>query len=110
MKLKISTDLIKPKLFLKAWGDWQRRHKICKRWQKAYVLDSTQKSTLRPKFLPNEDGIIVEVFSIIYKLSERVQALLEEQRPRIRTEEITGSARILAHLADRKITNHRRKG
>lgn len=100
---KISTDLIKPKIISEGVGAiGEGDIKSANVGKKAYVFGFNTKIDAPAKILAERDGIIVEVFSIIYKLSERVQALLEEQRPRIRTEEITGSARILRTFSRQK--------
>jgi translation initiation factor IF-2 len=100
---KIGTELIKPKIISEGVGAiGEGDIKSANVGKKAYVFGFNTKVDSPAKILAERDGITVEVFSIIYKLTERIQALLEEQRPRIRTEEITGSARILRTFSRQK--------
>ncbi|MEX2010218.1 MAG: translation initiation factor IF-2 [Parcubacteria group bacterium] len=45
--------------------------------------------------LADRSDIVIENFDIIYKLTERIEALLGEKEPRIEVEEIAGSAKVL---------------
>lgn len=45
--------------------------------------------------LAERSGVLIETYTIIYELTDKVKALLEEKEPRIEVEEITGSAKIL---------------
>lgn len=47
-------------------------------------------------------GIAAETFDIIYKLAEWLGATIEERRPKLRTEERTGSARVLKFFSAMK--------
>jgi translation initiation factor IF-2 len=47
-------------------------------------------------------GIAAETFDIIYKLAEWLGATIEERRPRMRTEERTGSAKVLKFFSATK--------
>ncbi len=49
-----------------------------------------------------QHGIRIHTFSIIYKLTERLQELLVENAPKRLVEEILGRARILKHFSSRK--------
>lgn len=55
--------------------------------------------------LADRDGIRVETFDIIYKMTERLQELLSETRPRRKVEEVVGRAKILKQFSTRK-TEH----
>jgi len=55
--------------------------------------------------LADRDGIRVETFDIIYKLSERLTELLKETRPKRKVEEIVGRAKVLKQFSSRK-TEH----
>lgn len=52
--------------------------------------------------LARERGIRIETFNIIYKLTERLQELLESSAPKRLTEEVIGRARILKTFSSRK--------
>ncbi len=100
---KLGSDLIKPKIVLAdvgAIGEGDVKTAVV--GKKAYILGFNTKADPAAKILAERDGVSVEIYSIIYKLTERVAALLEEQRPRIRTEEVTGSARILRTFSRQK--------
>jgi translation initiation factor IF-2 len=45
--------------------------------------------------LAERSGVIIESFDIIYKLTERISELLNERKPRIEVEEISGTAKVL---------------
>ncbi|MBX4199123.1 translation initiation factor IF-2 [Candidatus Parcubacteria bacterium] len=40
-------------------------------------------------------GVTIELYEIIYKLTERVEELLKEQEPKVETEEVMGRAKVL---------------
>ncbi len=52
--------------------------------------------------LARERGIRVETFDIIYKLTERLQELLETTAPKRLVEEVVGRAKVLKHFSSRK--------
>jgi translation initiation factor IF-2 len=52
-----------------------------------------------------QHGIRIEIFNIIYKMTERLQELLKEQAPKRRVEEVVGRAKILKKFSSRK-TEH----
>lgn len=52
--------------------------------------------------LARERGVRVETFNIIYKLTERLQELLEETAPKRLVEEVIGRARVLKQFSSRK--------
>lgn len=49
-----------------------------------------------------QHGIKIETFTIIYKLTERIEELLREGAPKRRIEEIIGRARVLKQFSSRK--------
>lgn len=49
-----------------------------------------------------ERGVRIETFDIIYKLTERVEELLRETRPKRNVEEVVGRAKILKQFSTRK--------
>jgi len=52
--------------------------------------------------LAQERGINTETFSIIYKLTERLEEILQSTRPKRQVEEIIGKARVLKQFSTRK--------
>ncbi|HLP43946.1 MAG TPA: translation initiation factor IF-2 [Candidatus Nanoarchaeia archaeon] len=100
---KIGSDQIKAKIVSQGVGAiGEGDVKAANVGKKAYIFGFNTKIDAPAKILAERDGISIEVFSIIYKLTERIAALLEEQRPRIRTEEVTGAARILRTFSKQK--------
>ncbi|OGG52005.1 translation initiation factor IF-2 [Candidatus Kaiserbacteria bacterium RIFCSPHIGHO2_02_FULL_54_11b] len=49
-----------------------------------------------------QHGIRIETFTIIYKLTERLEELLEESAPKRRVEMVTGKAKVLKQFGSRK--------
>jgi len=49
-------------------------------------------------------GVTIETFDIIYKLTERIEEILRETRPKREVEEIVGRARILKQFSSQKNT------
>ncbi len=49
-----------------------------------------------------QHGIRIETFTIIYKLTERLEELLDETAPQRLVEEVTGRARVLKQFSSRK--------
>lgn len=47
-------------------------------------------------------GVEIETFDIIYKLSEWLESALKERTPKMETESVTGSAKILKHFSTQK--------
>ncbi|MDB5194378.1 MAG: infB [Parcubacteria group bacterium] len=52
--------------------------------------------------LAERSGIAIEVFDIIYKLTEKITELLENKEPRIDVEEIMGTAKVLKVFSSQK--------
>jgi translation initiation factor IF-2 len=63
--------------------------------RKAIILAFNVKTDNPAKILAERDSIPVETYSIIYKLTERIEALLKERTPKMMVDEVTGTARIL---------------
>ena len=58
------------------------------------------------KNLSERDGVTIEMFSIIYKLIERVQEILLERTPKVESAEVRGKAKIIrmfSAVKDRQI-------
>ncbi len=69
---------------------------------KAFIFGFNVKIDNAAKILAERDSVSIELFSIIYKLKERIEALLLEQTPKMMVEEITGSAKILRTFSRQK--------
>lgn len=52
--------------------------------------------------LARERGVRIELFTIIYKLTERVEELLQQTAPKRLVEEVVGRAKVLKHFSSRK--------
>jgi len=52
--------------------------------------------------LARERGVRIELFTVIYKLSERAQEILDQTAPKRLVEEIVGRAKVLKHFSSRK--------
>lgn len=59
----------------------------------------------RAESLARQHGIMIESFNIIYKLTEKVEELLQGARPKRKVEEIIGRAKVLKQFSSRK-TEH----
>lgn len=70
--------------------------------KRAYILGFNTKIDPAAKILAERDSVPVEVFSIIYKLTERLTTLLDENKPKIMVDEVTGSARVLRTFSRQK--------
>ncbi len=93
---KIKNDRILPKIISEGVGAiGEGDVKTANGNKKAFVFGFNTKSDAPAKILAERDGISIEIFSIIYKLTERVEELLKENTPKMMVDEVTGSARIL---------------
>jgi translation initiation factor IF-2 len=52
--------------------------------------------------LAERSGVTIEVFDIIYKLTEKVSDLLTEREPRIEVDEVTGTVKVLKIFSSQK--------
>lgn len=100
---KIKNDRIRPKIVSEGVGAiGEGDVKTANGNKKAYVLGFNTKPDSPAKILAERDGISIELFSIIYKLTERVEVLLKENTPKMMVDEVTGSARILRTFSRQK--------
>jgi translation initiation factor IF-2 len=102
---KIKNDRIKVKIIsdgVGAVGEGEVKTANTNPAKKGIVLSFNTKIDAPAKILAERDGISIETFEIIYKLTERINALLEEHQPKIMVDEYTGSARILRTFSRQK--------
>lgn len=52
--------------------------------------------------LAERSGIVIENYSVIYELTDRIRKILEEKEPRIQVEEIIGKAKVLKTFSQNK--------
>jgi len=57
--------------------------------------------------MARQNSVNIETFTIIYELSDRVGKLMDEARPKKRSEEIFGKARVLKLFSRQKDTHYR---
>lgn len=104
---KIKNDRIRPKIISESIGTiGESDVKLASGNKKAVILGFNTKADSPAKILAERDGVKIEIFSIIYKLTERVEEMLKEQTPKKMVEEMTGSAKILrtfSHQRDKQI-------
>ncbi|MEK7390886.1 MAG: translation initiation factor IF-2 [Patescibacteria group bacterium] len=104
---KIKNARIQPKIISESIGAiGEGDVKLANGHKKAVILGFNTKADSPAKILAERDNIGIEIFSIIYKLTERVEELLRKQTPKMMVEEMTGSARILrtfSHQRDKQI-------
>jgi len=93
---KLGNERIKPKIISQGIGAiGEGDVKTANVGKKAVILGFNTKADNASAVLAERDGISVEMFSIIYKLTERVEELLKEQTPKIMVDEVTGNAKVL---------------
>lgn len=104
---KLSNDKIYPKFIQSGTGDLNESDmKIAAGVDKPLILGFNVKIDSAAKNLIERDGLTVEMFSIIYKLVERVQEILLERTPKTEVAEIRGKAKIIrmfSQVKDRQI-------
>lgn len=101
---KLKLDLIQPKIISEGVGAIGEADvkTATGNSKKAVILGFNTKADNPAKILAERDGVSIEIFSIIYKLSERLEELLKERTPKIMIDKITGSARILRTFSRQK--------
>ncbi len=66
------------------------------------VLGFEVKTDASAKALAERDGVLIETFNIIYKLTEWLENFIKEKTPRMTVEESTGKAKILKFFSKTK--------
>ncbi|MBX4188986.1 translation initiation factor IF-2 [Candidatus Parcubacteria bacterium] len=93
---KLSHERIVPKIVLSAVGTVSEGDvKSAMTTEGTKIFGFNTKVDPQAAALAERSAVVIETFDIIYKLTERVEALLLEQEPRIQVEEVAGSAKIL---------------
>ena len=93
---KLATDKILPKVIVAGTGDLNESDlKILSRNPDALIFGFNVKVDSAAKNLAERDGVTVELFTVIYKLIERMQEVLALRTPKIEVVEIRGKAKII---------------
>jgi translation initiation factor IF-2 len=100
---KLSRERIKPKITVSAVGTVSESDvKSAIATPGTLLFGFHTKIDPQAAALAERSGINIEVFDIIYKLTERVSELLSEREPRIDVEEVQGSAKVLKVFSTQK--------
>ncbi len=100
---KLGNDRIRPEIISEGVGAiGEGDVKSANASTKAFIFGFNTKADSAAKILAERDGISIEIFSIIYKLTEKVEKLLVEHTPKMMVDETTGSARILRTFSRQK--------
>lgn len=92
----LDTDRIKTKIIHSGIGAISESDlKVASGGEKALVIGFTTKVDALAKAIAERNGIEIETFDIIYKLSEWLQAKLQAETPSIDVEEVTGTLKVL---------------
>ncbi len=70
--------------------------------QKAVIVGFNVKIDSSARNLAERDGIIIEIFDIIYKMTEWLKTDLAHHLPKVETEELTGKAKVLKIFGEQK--------
>lgn len=93
---KLATDKIFPKIIQAGTGTINESDlKIATGNEHALVFGFNVKIDNAAKNLAERDGVSIELFSIIYKLTERMQEIMLERTPKTEVAEIRGKAKII---------------
>jgi len=93
---KLSRERIVPKIIIAAVGAVSEGDvKSAQATPGTIILAFHTKIDSQAGSLAERSGVPIEEYAIIYKLTERVTALLEEREPHIDVEEVFGSAKVL---------------
>ena len=93
---KLSKERIVSKIILSAVGPINENDvKLASATAGAVVLGFHTKTEKQARALTERSEAKIEIFDIIYELTDRVRALLDEREPKTETEEIIGKALVL---------------
>ncbi|MDB5254236.1 MAG: infB [Parcubacteria group bacterium] len=93
---KLSRERIVPKVVLQGIGTVSENDiKSAMTTAGTYVFAFHTKIDSQAGALAERSGIAIESYDIIYKLTERIEELLESGEPKIEVEEVSGSAKVL---------------
>ncbi|MBI2086697.1 MAG: translation initiation factor IF-2 [Candidatus Zambryskibacteria bacterium] len=100
---KVSRERIVPKIVLSNVGAINENDvKSALSSTNAIILGFNTKVDNQAKALAERSSVPIELFDIIYELTDRVAVLLAEREPKIEVEEVTGSARVLKLFSSAK--------
>ncbi len=100
---KLATDKVFLKVIQSGTGDINESDiKIATGGDKAMVVGFNVKMDSSTKNLSERDGIDVELFSIIYKLVERIQEIVLSHTPKVEVVEVSGKAKIIRFFSSVK--------
>ncbi len=93
---KLATDKILPKVIVAGTGDINESDlKILSKNPDALIFGFNVKIDTAAKNLADRDGVNVELFTVIYKLIERMQEVLASRTPKMEVVEVRGKAKIM---------------
>jgi translation initiation factor IF-2 len=100
---KLARERIKPKVTVSAVGTISEGDvKSAIATPGTHLFGFNTKIDPQAAALAERSGITIEVFDIIYKLTEKITELLTEREPRIDVEEVRGSAKVLKIFSAQK--------
>lgn len=93
---KLATDAVKPLVVVAGTGDVNESDlKILSRNPDALIFGFNVKIDTAAKNLADRDGVTIELFTVIYKLIERIQEVIATRTPKVEVVEIRGKAKII---------------
>ncbi len=93
---KLSRERIVPKITLSSVGAINENDvKAALATPSTIVMGFHTKTEPAAAALAERSGVSINLFDVIYELTDKVSALLLEREPRIEVEEVTGSAKVL---------------
>ncbi|MDO8591037.1 MAG: translation initiation factor IF-2, partial [bacterium] len=93
---KLSTDKIFPKIIKAGTGDINESDlKIASGSPGTLLFGFNVEIDSAAKNLSERDGVNIEIFTVIYKLIERIQEILAERTPKVEVAENRGKAKII---------------
>lgn len=93
---KIKNDRVGVRVISKSVGAVSEGDvKLAQTKEGSVIIGFDTKIDQSAKNLADRDNIKIEIFNIIYKMTEWLESLMQEIRPKMKSEEITGIAKIL---------------
>lgn len=100
---KLKKERIIPKIILHDVGTINESDvKLAAARKGAVIVGFHTKVDNAANTLAERDGVEIQTFEIIYKLTEWLDSLLKERTPKINVEEVTGSAKVLKVFSKQK--------
>lgn len=108
---KLSNEKIMPKVVASGVGTITENDiALAQGSQKSIVIGFNVKTDTRAKVMAEKTGTEVETFDIIYKLTEWINDILSIKTPKVKIEEITGTAKALkafSKIKDKQVIGFR---